>query len=288
MKKSANVFPAIAYMDEEGKGYAGGSEPWILDEFETLVDAVVRARILAGKGCKQITLFGMPANGWSEEELTWDYVKGHGLFELMSPILFNTEMTQAILEDRKSVIRRVIKPQPKSPVVCSFGEWQETVPCANGVRVFPVPYRPGDVLYVRETYKTLPVKPDGTLSGLDPVFYYRADGDLAPVGWRRHWTPSIHMPKEAARIFLQVKGVRIERLQDMTQKDAEQEGMRETQDPKTKFTSSPLLCFYEGWKKTLKPEERDTYGWDANPWVWVIEFERIDTSKIRFAGVYGD
>lgn len=203
----------------------------------------------------------------------------------MKPILFNTDMVRAILDGKKTVTRRVIKPQPSKEATPRLLEvaycWSFDVPGAPIHPDYPVritepywpPCRPGDILYVRETW----AHPSAAeiANGADPEMYlYKAD-DLQPAAWDK-WRPSIHMPREAARIFIRVKDVRIDRLQEMTQRDAEQEGMRETQDPKSKFTSSPLLCFYDIWKKTLKPEERDVYGWDANPWVWVIEFERCE------------
>jgi hypothetical protein len=109
----------------------------------------------------------------------------------------------------------------------------------------------GDVLWVRETWAVC-----------NGVYAYRADDEM-PEGWHlTAWRPSIHMPKEAARIFLRVSDVRAERLQDIDDAGVVAEGL-ELGDP-----------FDEIWDRTLKPSARDTYGWAANPWVWVITFER--------------
>lgn len=240
----------------------------------------------------------------------------------IKPILFNTEMVRAILEGRKTVTRRVIKPQPKSPVVCSLGVWQETIPCANGVRVFPPPYRPGDILYVRETW-AFDTGDDGDEIGTG-YFAYKAD-DLHHPDCK--WRPSIHMPKEAARIFLRVTDVRVERLQEITAEQAVQEGIVRMFDhlkdeeynqwsartaPGKKKSDwgwnnylwhgdfgaygmgnklsdawpyqmsgyeDPRGSFSSLWNLTVKLKDWPTYGWDANPCVWVIEFERCERPR---------
>ena len=84
------------------------------------------------------------------------------------------------------------------------------------------------------------------------------------------WTPSIHMPKEAARIFLKVTSVKVERLQNMDEESGLKEGI-----PK-RGSRLPIFVFMELWDSTIKKSDLDEYGWDANPWVWVIEFERCE------------
>ena len=84
------------------------------------------------------------------------------------------------------------------------------------------------------------------------------------------------MPKEAARIWLRVTDARVERLQEMTQEDAEMEGATESVDSITKFRTSALLNFAKIWDSAIKKSDIDRYGWTANPWVWVIEFERCE------------
>lgn len=136
---------------------------------------------------------------------------------MVLPILFNTEMVQAILSGQKTVTRRIIKPQP----TCVLSEEEATERTLSGedpygMHAYPTERdiilkascQPGDILYVRETWCALPVNEAGHMRGHD-IYYYRADGDMRPEGWRGNWHPSIHMPKEAARIFLRVTDVRV-------------------------------------------------------------------------------
>jgi hypothetical protein len=119
------------------------------------------------------------------------------------------------------------------------------------------PYHKDDILYVRETWKKAP----------NGYFYYEdwQRNDIADV---TKWKPSIYMPKDAARIWLKVTDVRVERLQDMTDDDAEAEGCFD-------YTST-ALGFFDVWDSTIKKSDLDRYGWNANPWVWVIKFERCE------------
>lgn len=177
----------------------------------------------------------------------------------MKPILFNTEMVRGVLDGRKTVTRRVVKPQPTGD-----GSKPEELKTRPGYwnawgddNVYRQPYAPGDILWVRETWAK-------SMAG---TFMYRADGKAIMV---ERWHPSIHMPREAARIFLRVTDVRAERLQDIN---------FDPPGPENQVVREGLhyLCdFIAVWEGTIKPKDRPTYGWDANPWVWVIEFERID------------
>lgn len=193
----------------------------------------------------------------------------------IKPILFNTEMVRAILDGRKTCTRRIVKDgipdgamwrykafTPKGYITCR-GVYAD----GYGEGFYKLPYEPGDILYVRETWCGLPVNEAGHFRG-HPIYYYKADGDLRPEGWRGAWRPSILMPKEAARICLKVTDVRVERLQDMTDDDAEAEGCFD-------YTST-ALGFPDVWDSTIKKSDLDRYGWKANPWVWVIEFERCE------------
>ena len=176
----------------------------------------------------------------------------------MKPILLKTEMVRAILEGRKTVTRRVVKPQPFAV------KQDENDPCWYGhfvsesgkVLLDKPPYHPGDILYVRETFCRQPRE--------EYPFVYKASVET-PAAWQ--WRPSIHMPREAARIFLRVTDLRVERVQDIDDDGVVAEGLN-IGDP-----------FDELWNSTIKPADRDLYGWDANPWVWVIEFERISREE---------
>lgn len=193
----------------------------------------------------------------------------------IKPILFNTEMVRAILDGQKTCTRRVVKTRRKD--ACGFYVTKRPDGSFTGVyeydedeRMFEnqlIQYKPGDILYVRETWCGLPVNEAGHFRR-HPIYYYKAGGDLRPEGWRGAWRPSIHMPKEAARIWLKVTDVRVERLQDMTDDDAEAEGCFD-------YTST-ALGFPDVWDSTIKKSDLDRYGWKANPWVWVIEFERCE------------
>ena len=174
----------------------------------------------------------------------------------MKPILFNTEMARAILEGRKTVTRRVGKPQPDERITAG-GNTLELLVAAC------VPYRPGDILYVRETWTQ-----DGDVYRYKAGFYDQ----------NRKWRPSIHMPREAARIFLRVTDVRVERLQEITDEQAILEGF-EAYHSDSGYYEPATLGFVETWDSTIKLANRAIYGWEANPWVWVIEFERCEKSE---------
>jgi len=179
---------------------------------------------------------------------------------MSKPILFNTEMVRAILEGRKTQTRRLCRGQPQDGM---------TSPEKVG---YKPPYDPGDVLYVRETWCSLPVSPGGHMR-IQGVYYYRADPESRQEGWRGNWKPSIHMPKKAARLFLRVTGVRCERLRDIDWRDALAEGVKV--GPNTANAAS-IWAFMKLWNSTVKPDELSCCGWDANPWVWVIEFEKME------------
>lgn len=209
----------------------------------------------------------------------------------IKPILFNTEMVRAILDGRKSCTRRIVKPQWEECQNCKYvhneyiyDNLAENVYCAScGYPLVPerrAPYQPGDTMYVRETWMDY--------AGLT---MYKADCDkyrleslnIAGFGWK----PSIHMPKEAARIWLKVTDVRVERLQSITVEGAIREGAEGekchhtnagafgcTDCMNTGWIEPPQVEFMQIWDSTIKKSDLDRYGWNANPWVWVIEFER--------------
>ena len=129
------------------------------------------------------------------------------------------------------------------------------------------PYLPSDVLYVREAWAVW-----SPTYGTIPQIYFRSDGKSLP-GVK--WHPSIHMPKEVARIFLRVTDVRVERLHQMTEDDARQEGCERGPSGMAPYLSSFMYL----WDSTIRQADLNNYGWDANPWVWVIEFERCEAPE---------
>ena len=227
----------------------------------------------------------------------------------MKPILFNTDMVRAILDGRKSCTRRVVKPQPKSHIAYTCmgigcGKWgypgkdawkywdddsfrlPDDISQDELKMKWTPPCHTDDILYVRETWA--PMYPDEA-SNIVCGYMYKADdcglrGEVRqkwydakyPNGkdwcWPGKWRPSIHMPKEAARLFLRVTDVRVERLWRMATVDALAEGMRSDYTG-TKIGVVDAFC--KIWDSTIKPADLPLYGWDANPWVWVIEFERV-------------
>lgn len=188
------------------------------------------------------------------------------------PILFNTEMVCAILNGRKTQTRRVIKPQPTNPRHNNVGwlGWDD----GHGYRMKP-PCDVGDILWVRETWqyvytcddydKCIEITGRYVYFADDPMpFTYWVDTDTGEHKDQMPWRPSIHMPREAARIFLRVTDVRVERLQDIDDDGVVAEGLEIGAQ------------FDDLWNRTVKKSDRARLGWEANPWVWVIEFERCE------------
>jgi hypothetical protein len=194
----------------------------------------------------------------------------------IKPILFNTEMVRAILDGRKTCTRRVIElPENMDGVpVGKSGDSSNPLGFMYPGGIKRPPYQPGDILYVRETWCALPVNEAGHMRG-HSIYYYRADGDLRPEGWRGKWRPSIHMPKEAARIWLKVTNVRVERLQEITIDGIRNEGIS-SMAVHAGDMEIALKEWKNLWNSTIKKTDLDSYGWEANPWVWVIEFERCE------------
>lgn len=229
----------------------------------------------------------------------------------IKPILFNTEMVRAILDGRKSCTRRIIKPQWEECPHCKYvhneyiyDKLAENVYCARcGCPLEPErrsPYQPGDILYVRETWERFecwncegdergncPKEPKkSVLDKTCGCYMYRATDEISGDA---KWHPSIHMPKKAARIWLKVTDVRVERLQSITEEGAIREGAEGekchhinagafgcTDCMNTGWIEPPQVGFMQIWNSTIKKSDLDRYGWDASPWVWVIEFERCE------------
>lgn len=134
------------------------------------------------------------------------------------------------------------------------------------------PYRKNDILYVRETWCKDKYGYMYRANYSDGEKFYR-DGAEVNVKWK----PSIHMPKEAARIFLKVKDVRVERLQDIDDKGAYEEGAGEKDA--IYYIGGRVCDFAKIWNSTIKKSDLAHYGWDANPYVWVIEFSKMEVEQ---------
>lgn len=231
----------------------------------------------------------------------------------MKPILFNTDMVRAILEGVKTETRRLVKPiPPENARLELVGDRRHAmdlsieIPGPNDRRIYTPPYLLGDILYVRETWSTklsnecyaqpchtgrCPYESCESATGpcFPEEYIYKATDNLPSYGGK--WHPSIHMPAEAARIFLRVTDLRVERLQEITDEGAEHEGicgyyvgMGESaysrysnwNEAKNHLYDFPRGAFADLWTHTLKPTDIGKYGWAANPWVWVISFKRCE------------
>lgn len=201
---------------------------------------------------------------------------------MIRPILFNSEMVRAILDERKSCTRRLVKPEPQGYFEVNEEPLYIYDTDGNQGKITP-PYHPGDILYVRETWG------EGYEDG---TYIYKASDKLANHPMFKEsskllYHPSIHMPKEAARIWLKVTDVRVERLQECGEGwciDIEKEGIVTPQDAilyisDDAFHNALRMKFQKIWDSTIKKSDIDRYGWKANPWVWVIEFERCDKER---------
>lgn len=226
----------------------------------------------------------------------------------IKPILFNTEMVRAILDGRKTCTRRILKggipfdEKAEYWNVLKKGEWSGPICVEHFIKQFS-PYKQGDILYVRETWQYL-YEMDGNEQIIeDTGRYYYAATDTIPFNTYvdengvKHdhvpLKPSIHMPKEAARIWLKVADVRVERLQEITEEQAcmegtdpwdeacyENNGWHPTlSDPDSGGNPNMIDGFHKLWDSTIKKNDLDRYSWNANPWVWVIEFERCEKPK---------
>jgi hypothetical protein len=222
------------------------------------------------------------------------------------PILFSTEMVRAILDGRKTQTRRICKDIPdhdfhwgldRAPYMGNYKLFTKTEPRKWGwvtlenqwlydlqtevdssrTYLIKSPYQIGDILYVRETWCNIN-KPD-----VKPEYYYLADclqpwvEDYDPSEWK--WRPSIHMPKEAARIWLEVTEARPERLQEITEEDAIAEGIENLYGAWKDYIeegtwhTSPRTSFSTLWDSIYK---KQGHGWEVNDWLWVYEFKRLE------------
>ena len=220
------------------------------------------------------------------------------------PILFNTEMVRAILDGRKSCTRRLVKQNQfiglpdkgknrnsEEYVGTKTGMFKPYCDMTDAELImasYKAPYQPGDILYVRETVwqkvgHYLDIDGETKTIWLNEFRYVSTDKEPY-VGWNYSWgkRPSIHMPKAAARIWLRVTNVKVERLQEITEDGAKSEGAIDSRgfilSPDNEYNRMHTARehFTEIWNSTIKKSDLDRYGWDANPWVWVIEFDRCE------------
>ena len=217
------------------------------------------------------------------------------------PILMSGESVRGIIDLRKTHTRRVIKPQPKKSIIYAnsedcwitkgemFFSWNKSWKCLYG--------KPGDLLWVRETWDA--ISKTDEFSPLEECnIEYRADLPAGctdyPGGWlmedargndeATRWRPSIFMPRWASRITLKIRDVRVERLQDISEADAEKEGISNLDsyiqaakfghrdDHGALITKSKTL--FAGYWDSINAKRG--HSWDSNPWVWVIEFEKVE------------
>jgi len=196
------------------------------------------------------------------------------------PILFSAPMVRAILEGRKTVTRRAVKIQPRTKGdIGSYGQGQPFIRHPDPTKRNPeCPYgRPGDRLWVREAWaadaQVDSIAPRDLSQG-EPIMY-PADGCVRQTGCamvsQGRGRPSIHMPRWASRILLEITAVRVERLQDISEDQAEAEGMnflRHIPDADETITAAQLFeCLWS----SINGDE----SWTGNPWVWVVEFKRV-------------
>ena len=222
-------------------------------------------------------------------------------------------MVQAIISGKKTVTRRVVKQKydntelkmktdkygtylveiEKDVEGVTYGKRKDGTPWRKirGYITPKPPYQKYDFLYVRETWNT------AKGSGLFPNwqvegehYIYKADAPDSEEAKAAKWRPAIHMPRKAARIFLLVTDVRVERLQEITEEDIRNEGIDSGitlcsfNDQSINEPVGGFKDFFHLWNSTIPKKDLAQYGWKANPWVWVIEFQVLDIEdKSAFA-----
>lgn len=219
------------------------------------------------------------------------------------PILFNAAMVRAILDGNKTQTRRVVKPQPMMVTNNTTAPWVGP-PGALKLGLEQIgkgcPYgQPGDRLWVRETWhKRTIALPKSRIDEGEPYtdYLYRADAyegspilsaclheklTQPPNYYHDRWFPSIHMPRAASRITLEITGVRLERLNEISEEDARAEGITDGGCLNCGNSENDCGCL------NPRPDARDSFihlwqsingegSWLSNPWVWVVEFKRLE------------
>ena len=197
----------------------------------------------------------------------------------MKPILFSTEMVKAILENRKFQTRRVVKPQPIT--ISPDDKYRKPLAFwVNNKKWIKYRYQVGGTLWVRETWRICP----------NGIFCYKAIGDCDTCSttgentFNVKWKPSIHMPKEACRLFLKITDIRVQRLQEITVDDVMAEGLPADNEIRNSdpSTHESIRAWNIAYAQHLFRELWDSlnakrgYGWEVNPWVIAITFEKIE------------
>jgi len=191
------------------------------------------------------------------------------------------DMVRAILEGSKTVTRRAVKPPVLDRLAIGengelLGSYDPNISDEAFPTIDDAPYQPDQILYVQETW----TKAFGVYwHKADVDFYENEPGQVPGMIYRTKWSPSTNMPKEAARLFLRVTGVRVERLQEITPNGISKEGIVTIGSPGSPERIKPFFAFKELWDSTIKKADLPRYGWAANPWVWVIAFERISREE---------
>jgi hypothetical protein len=234
------------------------------------------------------SLINLKINIMSKENFTqgkWEI--GHSIPDLetagnLKPVIFSTPMVQAILRGEKTQTRRIIKLQEDEKIEFDNSEFRKCFLIAgNGyIKALKCKYKIGDILWVRETWR----KANGMPTGYRYEWKATALEDGNPID--EPWKPSIFMPKEACRIFLKVKSIRIGRLQSITEDDAISEGVQPIKNGDVWFDyedksndygcGSAKASYMTLWCKING--RNGTNSWAGNPFVWVYEFERTDAS----------
>lgn len=220
-------------------------------------------------------------------------------------MLYNSVMVRALLANEKGVTRRICKDanelteplreyinnETRTYAIQSFNDKEHTSSASIAERTMPICV--GDIIYVRETWHVSDPHGDYSHDTRTATYRYKADNTevILPLNHKtekflgKTWNPSLFMPKEAARIFLKVNEVRIEKLQDITEEQAKLEGINEAwamswwkptySDPDSGGYPKYRETFAKDlWDSTVKKEDLNLYGWNANPYVWVYEFEK--------------
>ena len=231
----------------------------------------------------------------------------------VKPILFNTEMVRAIMEGRKTATRRAVKKsqcmladrkEPSGLNKDLYAPFDGMTEAEIVACTYRPPHKPGDILYVRETWAFIPcigcngeyARPGAGMNCYDTQAVEYDDGDSISDGCfvyradcrnpeRITWRPSIHMPRAAARIWLRVRSVKAERIQEMTLDDFLSEGVvirsEAFNDPENAYMQARDE-FIRIWDSTVPGGQQDLYSWEANPWEWAIEFERCGKPEEHF------